>query len=267
MLDLFGLVAVEQITGDKVPDWLTHLKTLHSIGLGAAFVGTAYWMGILYDRVADTLMQDFERHGRLWVALNSHKALSRTYQEGEDVFKEAQLRFALQMNSNLTEWADYLRVRIRLTRALATLFPSLTVIWLLMELDNRLSWAQGAWFAGGIYAIAFLLKLLGYTYQPPRTDDADGLNEYVCWHRRPGKKSKYELKLSWCDPLDSSFLSGLVALVLCYWLLYNNAQFGTLWWLPLTGAALTWLTAWVWWRISRTFFQYLMTSKGTSTRS
>ena len=252
MLDLLSLQALDS------------LKTLHAIGLGAAFVGLAYWIGILYDRIADTLMQDFERHGRLWVALNNHEALNKTYGASDDVFPENELRLAVQAHANLTHQADYLRIRMRLTRALTTMLPALTLVWVLVKLNDPKVWCVGIWGTGIAYSVAFLLKLCKATYRPPRTDDAEGLNKYRCVHKKPDQKKQKD-KLTMRprpDALDSTFLVAIVYFVFCYVPLYISSQLDKPWLLPVVGTGLTCLAAWVWWRISHTFYEYLKTIKG-----
>ena len=48
-------------------------KSLDLIVTGGILIGTAYLIGMVYDRIADTLLQDIEAQGRLQFALGPFK--------------------------------------------------------------------------------------------------------------------------------------------------------------------------------------------------
>ena len=82
-------------------------------------LGAAYLAGIVYDRVNDTMLEAIERRSRLRAVAGFPK-----YGRRYDPLPEDQLRLRIQIaDKAVAEYADYLRTRIRLTRALATLAP------------------------------------------------------------------------------------------------------------------------------------------------
>ena len=101
-----------------------------------AVVACAYFIGILYDRFADTLLQDMESHQRLAVSLDRWMAVEPengdrfpafSKKSKTEVFSVGEYRMAVIRNSQASDYSDYLRSRMRLTRALATLLPAMSV--------------------------------------------------------------------------------------------------------------------------------------------
>ena len=100
-------------------------------------LGVAYLIGIVYDRVADTLMEDIEGHYRNLFAVDT------------GAFAEDRLRIRALRTEQSSSYAGYLRTRIRLSRALATLFPGLScalAAWLaLVENAEKHAAGVGHW--------------------------------------------------------------------------------------------------------------------------
>ncbi len=245
---------------------LTELETISKIGLGAALVAAAYWVGIIYDRCADTILKDFDQHGRLQVGLDG-KNLSELTKD-EDPFPEAALRLMIQTNSSVVEWADYLRTRIRLMRSLATLMPALSAVWLFIAVsenhDMRYSYRiSTVFYLSFIYTAVFLTKLKGWPTGPPRTDNYKRLETYVEKHNR---KEDGTIKLGYIpDDLKDLAFVGLILLfflgLVQAW--HATANAGASWkicLIPATGLGLSLLVGWCWLRINRTFFFYLRTA-------
>lgn len=101
-----------------------------------AVVACAYFTGILYDRFADTLLQDMESHQRLAVSLGKWMAAKPANSDRfpgfpatarTEVFDAGTYRMAVIRNGQASDYSDYLRSRMRLTRALATLLPGMSV--------------------------------------------------------------------------------------------------------------------------------------------
>ena len=57
-------------------------KSLDLIVIGGILIGTAYLIGMVYDRIADTLLQDIEAQGRLQFALRPFKLKSGKVRTG-----------------------------------------------------------------------------------------------------------------------------------------------------------------------------------------
>jgi hypothetical protein len=98
---------------------------------GAAFLGAAYLLGAITDRLADTLLETLQRHNRLRFAVTGRE-LPPVGEKWPDLFPENKLRVQLSCaGGGAEEWADYLRSRIRLCRCAAVYVPGLTVAGLI----------------------------------------------------------------------------------------------------------------------------------------
>ena len=108
--------------------WREHasdLGTVRQATLLALLVGSAYLLGIVLDRFIDTLLQRLDANNRLRFALSKVESAPERW---KDPFPEGRYRLAaLELGGAVAEWLDYLRSRIRLSRALAALLPGLTV--------------------------------------------------------------------------------------------------------------------------------------------
>ena len=122
---LIGMLAAVTIVCLAAPDALWPLTDANA-GLGALLLGGAYVLGIIYDRYADTLLEDMEQYQRLITAIDQWKKRCKTNNVGVDIsavvpskdpFEEDTLRLALLKNEQLGAYGTYLRSRIRLTRA------------------------------------------------------------------------------------------------------------------------------------------------------
>src|SRR5205823_7763116 len=80
---------------------------------GALLVAAAYLVGIVYDRVADTLLEDIEQHNRIRYV--------RRHEDRPDDFPETKYRMVVYRTGGASTYAAYLRSRMRLSRALASI--------------------------------------------------------------------------------------------------------------------------------------------------
>jgi hypothetical protein len=232
------------------PAWNTGTNKLFT---GAALAGAAYLIGIAYDRVADTLLEDLDQHFRLAYALKP-SGPARGGSQQEDPFPESKLRMALlhEGKAAAVDSAEYLRSRIRLTRALATLIPGMAVVTLLMLLRGRIS--PGLWLFGAVsipvtYLGSWLAQSRGWRgYKPPKTYDANGVTTYRKLVDRLGTRANLWFALrvptiwAWGLLTTIAILLGVAG--------HSLGFVG----LAFAGALMTYVVGWCWWRITVTFF-------------
>jgi hypothetical protein len=261
---------------------------LLGLGGGAALVGAAYLLGILGDRLADTLTEEIERHQRVRFALTRVLAAAGPARRlpplsgsgWDDPFPEDRLRMAvLREAPAVVQWMDYHRSRVRVTRALAVWLPAVTlsgvvgvarlspvttvaanVAWVLAPC---VVYAAVAWQVSRRYAGHDARSAVPGRGWPraPRTDSpaaydygvANGFGDDSRSSRERRRRTLRRVLLD--DPaVDGAMV--LIALSLgltCVppFLAAANA-------VALAGGVLTLLSSWSWWRISWTFRAYLL---------
>jgi hypothetical protein len=235
---------------------------LEQVIAGGLLLGTAYVIGIVYDRVADTLLQDLESHGRLHFALRPFKVKgSDTFTvPPSDPFEDGKYRILILSNPQATGHMEYLRSRIRLTRALATLVPGIMVSILLATDDGTagLWWYIAAVALPIIYAISLFIKGLKSErikeYRPPKTYDLPNVEKYMkrgCMLINGSGKPR---SVKWFVVRDeiwlALFLISVAALTL------TRSSYGRKS-VVVAGLLLTLIVGWAWWRVSGTFYAFL----------
>jgi hypothetical protein len=220
------------------------------ISSAAGAIGAAYLLGVIFDRFADTLLERFNRWNRLLFAIeliNDNKALSP-----DDPFPEDRLQIEVIHEGNQAwEWMDYLRSRIRISRAMAAFVPALTIsIALAMGLRDREGTVKAvlAIVVAG-YLVAFLVSrvLEKSSRRMPKTYDLNSAQDLE--HARAMMRVTREPAF-W---LALFLISVGVALIPLGSDAGRNAMAGVL----ATGAVLSGISAWVWWRTTVTFMQFL----------
>jgi hypothetical protein len=239
VLAVVGMLALdepEELLSSERGNWLT----------AALVIGVAYLIGIVYDRVGDTILEDREQYQRLLVA---ERMRERKIGDPSDWFPAGRLKKALFAVPEASAHGNYLRTRIRLTRALATLMPALTLAALMQAAGGDVSPELRRTFAlilAGLYAIAigarFVISLLKCR-RIPKTWDAGSLT----------KLEKHRSRYALLDPAYG---------VLILWVILGAAVLivsgiGRLWWVVGIGVLLTFLCGWVWWRITFTYHYHL----------
>jgi hypothetical protein len=271
---LAGLLVM--LTGGLVFYWQlrdvyrTHMGSadyLEQIVAGGFILGAAYLIGMVYDRVADTLLQDLESHGRLQFAFRPSRVNPYKVNDlgvpTQDPFEDGKYRMLVLANPQATEHYEYLRSRIRLTRALTVAIPGLMMALLLAMDWGRASrwWGWLALTIPLVYLAILILKLLLKRWKrlprPPKTYELDQLsNYYIDRTRLLPKRCDGKKRAMWALFYDEVWI-GLLLLFGFASLLIVSTRSYVRFWIPAAGLLLTLLVGWVWWRISFTFYAFL----------
>lgn len=242
---------------------------------GAVLLGLVYLIGVVFDRLADTILETWEKHLRLRFAAKS--ATSSKGENGdpfpEDVFK---MRILLKGDSAL-EWMDYLRTRVRLARSLLVFLPGLTLALQIALISDRCGPPAGIgalvvspWIGVLLLFIYMAVPLmrwlarqasrhrrrLKFRLMTPRTDSEARFRAYC---RLRDLRSQGRVPMSW-NLFD--FGVGLPALVFAFVLSLSGLVIWNCTTMPIaaiaaTGFGLTLLSAWAWSRILNTYRVYL----------
>jgi hypothetical protein len=231
----------------KLPD---EAKGGVDISSAAGAIGAAYLLGIIFDRFADTLLERFNRWNRLLFAIElkeKNEGLSP-----HDPFPEDRLQIeVIHRGDEAWEWMDYLRSRIRIARAMAAFVPALTLSILLAmglrDSQGTVKAALGTVVAA--YVVAFLVSriLEKSSRRMPKTfhlrTDED------CQRARANMRTTREPAF-WLAVF-------LIALGLALIAVGNAPARGAMAAALATGTVLGAISAWVWWRTTITFMQFL----------
>jgi hypothetical protein len=262
-----------------------------SLTFGAIFLGAAYLVGILYDRFADTLLEDLERHHRILFLLRGREPNTK-----KDPFPEEKYRARLLDKEGAAKHAAYLRTRMRLARAVATLCPAVGVaamvpIFCSQGISVRLQLAAGLGILVA-YAVAFVpkararkkalkdVKDLKTTAEIRKFLGPVGLRLLAL----PSTKTLGGLEQSYMRLIDydtrrkrpRSMVSFLWAnewlISIMFWTTITFAAIGVISarqcsdpatclaaaTLPVGGSVLALLFGWTWWRIMKTYRSFLL---------
>lgn len=219
------------------------------IGSALGVAGVAYLLGIPFDRFADTVLSSLEKRNRLRFSIRN------PVPDSADPFPEGLLKIAVrQANSGVVSWAEYLRSRIRLSRALAVFTPGLTLsgivaMWQVpaqsLHGSNAPQWAVIAALGSSciIYTAAFFWAQIGGN-KLPKTEECLNLSE----------KEESTLRLGVMYDAAARTLVAFVVVggILIY--MSNNWLCGLV---GIAGLLITLLSGWSWWRINRTYRKFL----------
>lgn len=201
-------------------------------------LGAAYLIGLLFDRVADTLLERIEKRQRLELARKAW--LQRPLDE--DAFPEDDYRAAVYRNEHLVRRHDYLRIRMRLSRAVAVLVPAgaIALIVHLADLTARRRMRVAIAVVVAYALVGLLNVVVARANALPRTNSADFIS-YV----------KQERVTRW----SSAYAPALAGLSCMVQIMSRFDRYGRL--LTIAGVALTILATWVWIRITGTYLAFL----------
>jgi hypothetical protein len=226
----------------------------------AVLLGVTYLLGVVFDRFADTLLHRIDGHHRARHALRHHR--KRPLATTADPFPEDRYRVrVLLAGGAVAEFFNYLRSRIRLSRALAVYLPGLTVSATLAGAGaggGAVAPSRSLVFVGVAYLLAFVLSLAagGSWFAAPRTSRPGKMRRYgdSRGYFRPGGGSRRALSLARDVAVDPTVLAAAALLGAAGVL---GAGGGPVGWFAVVGLALTALSGWSWWRISGTFRSFL----------
>jgi hypothetical protein len=279
-----------------LPEAVTCMPTLEipeGVVLGTLLVGLAYILGIVFDRVADTLTGDLEAHNRARFALSIvvDRDVGVWPSRWSDPFPEDRLRTqALRGAQPEVDQLNYLRVRMRLSRALGIFTPALAYALVLGTLrharvasdgstctsllnatagaDDLLWWLwviPGA-YIGAIVVTATLAAVMGDStvLEAPRTDDGGKMKKYA---KVRGYVSANDVLLDknptriWSLGFDIVRSRLVLAWAVIVYFTFDRISLPdvsiTVLTTALTLFGLAFVSTWAWWRISRTFMIFL----------
>ena len=259
---LIGMLAL--VAGVTIVDYtLLDAYTSPTLALGIVVLGAAYVVGIVYDRIADTLVEDLEQHQRLLTAMTAWERVASqsrydvaTTPPIRDLFPEDVLRVRLFRDSGLSPQGNYFRSRIRLTRAVATLIPALSVglVFYLIgtkPVDSYRALALVILFG---YAIPFILATFtGGSL--PRTDDLTNQRRYEQYLRaiRYSRTTHARGLPQLLAILQSRAVVALLIVSAVNSAILASIGQRSLALVPLIGLVATFVAGWTWWRITRSF--------------
>lgn len=268
-------------------------SVLAQAALGGAALGTAYLVGMLFDRYADTLLGNLERYNHLKFACKRQKRLrAEGKDEGSDPFPVARLRILVFASDNATAYASYLRTRMRLTRALAVIAPAfmvavpvawseeidviqqvgIVILLVVYALVPTLLYWQPKWksppeVAVGSKGAAPPTEQLEEKPGPSTNSEmGNRIRKYrPFWLRLPRTDDKegmkfvdHHVKEEELGPaLDGWLGLGFLVLLLVGILVGSRADNPIITWTPIAAATVTMLAVWSWARVEMTFFTFV----------
>jgi hypothetical protein len=244
-----------------------HLQTAGTpvgiAGGSAAALSFAFWLGIPFDRLADSLSDRLDTRNRLAFALKPRKMAKPLDRNGDPISdpypEDLFLILCRRDQPTVIRTWDYLRSRIRLSRALAVYAPALTLIATLAvcrwsENTEKIPLSTAALWFGFVIAAYLAWSILNASAKPklPRTDDDLKYTDYETQWKNKSELSLWSAELrTWIVPallLAASLVVGLIALC------NDAAAFTT----ASAGTVLTVVSALSWWRISSTYRKFLL---------
>ncbi|MEA2876352.1 MAG: hypothetical protein QOF14_1548 [Hyphomicrobiales bacterium] len=253
---LIGFLIIAIVALPWIPELLSRTEDIKTgIGIigGSAALGFAFFIGVPFDRLADTLTGRLDRRNRLKFAIEreNKKFQDQSGKDIEDPFPEDMLVIACRRDKGASETEDYHRSRVRLTRALAAYAPAMALIatFSVAHWENE-GWrveptAAAVWF--GLAAAGYLAWALLVLDDSdlPRTNDAKKMPVY----RAERQKSGFDLRNL---AMPSLILTVALIVGLRHYCEHKLALATA-----LAGVLFTLLSMWSWWRISTTYRQFL----------
>ncbi len=235
---------------------LSDVNTILGLAGGALVLGLAFVLGLVFDRVADSLADRLDTHNRLCYTLRQEKL--RQKERRPDPYPEDAYRRATM---NVERWINYQRSRIRVARALMVYGPALTMaaVFAAMRIVES---DRAALSPRWLLAVPLAYIVAGWAIRRRRElpKTYDDLTDYasrhcrLVWPRRAADTAvPSAARILLGEPLVLSETALLVLALLlavataCVWPIVMSAAI----------AGFTVLSAWTWWRISLTYRGYL----------
>ena len=245
---------------------IKEISTVAGIAGGSIALGIAFWLGIPFDRFADTLTDRLNRANRLRFALRLAVGKQLPASHEPDIFPEQQLLVdCMRDPAPILAWVDYHRSRIRLTRALAVYGPALTLMLTIALIGYESGIVPGP---GGLefilVGVAYTVWALIVTFSKPlpRTDDK-ALGSYAdeLHLRKNGlvQKTKFHDTIVWLREWRTLIppMSLLIAAIIFAAFSSTTNDKWRIWLAAFGGIAMTVISAWSWWQISLVYRGYL----------
>jgi hypothetical protein len=274
--------------------------------LGVIVIGAAYVIGIPADRLLDSLMDGLAGHRRIRFLLKDalkHESMRQRiiagenpFIAGQDPFPEDRYRTAalLYASREFNDWLQYIRTRVRMTRALTFTIPSLTFAVLAYAVPKDNSSTIPEWLLkSGVpmawtFAILFALLLQWHAskhcrkrdkvstcvrfwrprgrWNPPHTKETCDISNYMQDRIRKCAKnscpaSSIEVSVGglFLDVALQPFpVSGALLLVAAVIVGYCSGLEVVGLITAATGALLTCAVGYAWWRLTETFMSYVL---------
>jgi hypothetical protein len=250
--------APEILTAFAAPQPLAGLAT------GAGLLYLAYVLGVVFDRLADTLTEWLDGCQRLLVAEEMQRAKD-TPQLKPDPFPEGRLRMkVLRDSGDVGRWLDYHRSRTRITRALAVYLPFVT--WsLALGLGRFHPWDHDPDWRICVGPVVLIAMIVGVQWLSERIPKLPKTWEYEprgAFLKSVGAGSP-GAALSPMLRHPAVWLGGvlcLAAIAMAVRLETRTANRVPVLVPTLACASFAALSWWAWWRISLTFRGYLLLS-------
>lgn len=241
---------------------------INLIGGSAAALGLAFWLGIPFDRLADTLSDRLDKRNRLIIALDEYTAMKNGRKELKaDPYPEHQYMITCRhAKGAVIKILEYYRARIRLSRAIAVYGPAITAI----ATFAVPYWVKGThiipgyavlWF--GIVGLSYCIwiSIFSYGEDLPSTRDEAKFAEFADGRKRTKDHVKvYEESefVAWRSEWRGWIAPVLLLLIALVYGLIKVCERPEVLATACAGTILTAVSAWSWWRISTTYRKFLL---------
>ncbi len=272
---IIGFLIIVIVLFPWLPEAITKFEPIKSsfsgfAAVGSAALGIAFFLGIPFDRLADTLTERLDHAQRLAVAFVRAPKIAT----GTDPYPEDELLLkCLTKQNGITARMDYLRSRIRLSRALAVYGPALTATstfgaarYHQIVPADYLKWLILLFLAIAAAYTVWTLAIIRFAKELPRTDDvafvAAAKNRDLVplcrWTvTARGKISDFSIWRS-----EAKFYAPAALLIIGVLLSTSCDAVADrghgLFLVALGGIVLTTISAWSWWRTSNTYRKFLL---------
>ena len=266
---LFIVIVVMFAWGNPLPLLQSGDDAYQTFIFGVLIVIAAYAAGIVVDRWSDTLLEQLERLVRIQVYLKNTSYRELCCSKTVSLPNEPSIRLEIQKKDDgIADHHDYLRRRMRISRAITCLMPAFFLALASMEYQGKdqeiMRWIIG----GGVFFIyAFVLVysiFLREENKVPKTHPTKPLCGYLKQFAPDDSAVHDKMNIEFharhlANPATVGLIifaiSGVLLLV-CLHNFYSPINTVKIF-LYIGGIIVTCLVGWAWWRISKTYFTFL----------